>query len=110
MFTSTSLKDKEMNAKVKTAANHAQDGAQRIKKDANDTVGQLHSDLEGIVHSVGERVRDFVENAEDGIVQARETLADATDNVTTQIRRNPLPATAIALGIGVIVGALLRRR
>jgi ElaB/YqjD/DUF883 family membrane-anchored ribosome-binding protein len=113
MFTSShESKHKDANTKerAKSAANHVDDGMRRIRKDARNTMGQVHSDLEGIVQNVGERVREFVETAEEGLIQAKDSIIDATDNVTAQVRRKPLPAMAIALGIGVLVGAFLRRR
>jgi ElaB/YqjD/DUF883 family membrane-anchored ribosome-binding protein len=40
---------------------------------------------------------------------ASDEMANASDRVSAEIRINPLRSTAIALGVGVVLGALLRR-
>jgi len=99
--------DKE---RLKATINHAQEGGRRLKKDAQDTVDQLHGDLNSMAHSLGEHVRDFVENASEGLTHAKESIVGAGDTGVAQIRQNPLLATAIALGTGFLLGAFLWRR
>ena len=36
-------------------------------------------------------------------------VSDITDDVAGAIRRNPLPALAIALGVGLVIGMVIRR-
>jgi ElaB/YqjD/DUF883 family membrane-anchored ribosome-binding protein len=51
----------------------------------------------------GQKVRGFVDKTVD---QTRH----ASDRVTTEIKSNPIRSSAIALGAGFILGALLARR
>lgn len=60
-------------------------------------------DLSECASEAGRKVRAFIDTATD---QTR----DAVAGVNKQVRKNPLQATAIAAGIGFVVGALLRRR
>src|ERR1700733_6117769 len=94
---------------IRAAAHHIDAGSRRVKKNVRDTTDAVHGDLDSLAHAVGEQVRDFVENASEGLTHARETISDATETVTTKISGNPLMATTIALGVGVLVGAFLRR-
>jgi ElaB/YqjD/DUF883 family membrane-anchored ribosome-binding protein len=83
---------------------------ERTKKHMRETANGAQSDLSSMAHAVGEQVREMVESATAGMSHARDSISDATGNVAAHIRRNPLPASAIALGIGVLLGAFLRRR
>jgi ElaB/YqjD/DUF883 family membrane-anchored ribosome-binding protein len=44
-----------------------------------------------------------------GIEDAQEYAADKVEDLEAHIRRNPIQATAIAAGIGFLIGAILSR-
>ena len=44
-----------------------------------------------------------------GIEQAQERAAEKVEDLEAQIRRNPIQSTAIAAGIGFLIGAILSR-
>lgn len=54
-------------------------------------------------YQVGQKIRKVVDIANDD-------MRDVTAAVTKQVRNNPLQASAIAAGVGLLLGLLLRRR
>lgn len=60
-------------------------------------------DLCQSAEEAGRKVRKLIDNTTE---QARDVMAGASK----QVRSNPLQATAIAAGIGFLIGALLRRK
>lgn len=89
MFTPTS-KDNGMND-LKTASNAIQTGASEAK-----------GDLRIAANKAGHTVRQYFDAACDEITRDSEM-------VTTEIRRNPVQSSMIALGLGFVLGSLLRR-
>jgi ElaB/YqjD/DUF883 family membrane-anchored ribosome-binding protein len=71
-------------------------------KNFRDAADDTKQDLKTAANRAGRKVRGFIHDAGDEIVHARDT-------VTTQIRTNPVQSSVIALGVGVVLGALLRR-
>jgi len=67
-----------------------------------EVVDEATDDLRDVANKAGRKVRSLYEAA------TKELSADA-DIVATQIRKNPVQSTAIALGAGFLLGALLRR-
>jgi ElaB/YqjD/DUF883 family membrane-anchored ribosome-binding protein len=63
---------------------------------------ELHDGLHTAANQAGRKVRSIYNSASDEI-------AHASEQVTTEIRSNPVRSSAIALGIGVLLGALIRR-
>jgi len=63
----------------------------------------VREDLREVAHNAGQKVREIYDTATN---QSR----DATAMVEKQMRSNPLAASAIAAGVGFLLGALLRRR
>ncbi len=112
MFTSSSAKELNHKERAKAAMDDLEEGGRRVKKEMRDTASNVRDDLNfgSMAHAVGEQVGKFVDNASESISSAKESISEATDTATAQIRENPLVATAIAVGIGVVLGALLRRR
>jgi ElaB/YqjD/DUF883 family membrane-anchored ribosome-binding protein len=53
-------------------------------------------------NQAGQKVRSLYNNASDEVTHASE-------KVTGEIRSNPVRSTVIALGVGALIGALLRR-
>jgi len=76
-----------LSGEVKTIARHLA----TLRKDIED--------LAGSVARAGSRQAERVQDA------ASETM----DTLETAVRRNPSAAVGIALGIGLLVGAILRR-
>jgi ElaB/YqjD/DUF883 family membrane-anchored ribosome-binding protein len=60
------------------------------------------NDLHNAANQAGRKVRSMYNAASDEV-------AHASDVVTTEIRSNPIRSSAVALGVGVILGMLLRR-
>lgn len=58
--------------------------------------------LSEAAHDAGRRVRSILHTANDDI-------SHASDYVSAEIRSNPVRSGIIALGVGVLLGALLRR-
>lgn len=80
--------------------------AQNLKGAANDAAKDVANEASRSLYEVagkaGRKVRDFVHTTEDELVQARDT-------VTKQIRNKPVQSSVVALGLGLVLGALLRR-
>ena len=95
------------SAQTKEAANEtigdAKNTAYNVKRDFNNTLDNTGNEFERAARKVGKEVRGFVENASD-------QLSDVSDKVTGEIRNNPIRSSAIALGVGFIIGALLHNR
>jgi ElaB/YqjD/DUF883 family membrane-anchored ribosome-binding protein len=69
-----------------------------LKNAVNDVNVELHS----AANQAGRKVRGIYNTASDEIT-------GASDKLTGEIRSNPVRSSAIALGIGFVVGALFRR-
>ncbi len=79
-----------------------EDKGQNLRTAANDALQETKHDLTEAANRAGRKVRHVVNNASDQFVHAKDT-------VTTQIRNHPVQSSVIALGVGVLLGALLRR-
>jgi ElaB/YqjD/DUF883 family membrane-anchored ribosome-binding protein len=71
-------------------------------KNFRDVADETKQDMKSAANRAGRKVRGFIHDAGDEIVHARDT-------VTTQIRTNPVQSSMIALGVGLVLGAFLRR-
>lgn len=60
------------------------------------------TDLREAANKAGRKVRSFITSANDELVHAKEA-------VSTQIHSNPVQSSLIALGVGFILGSVLRR-
>lgn len=74
--------------------------AQSAKRDINRAAHSI--DLNEVAASAGRQVRNLIDSASD-------QLADASDKVVSEVRANPVRSSAIALGLGFVLGALFRR-
>jgi ElaB/YqjD/DUF883 family membrane-anchored ribosome-binding protein len=63
---------------------------------------EMSDNLYDAAHNAGKKVRSILHSAGDEISHAKEYVG-------TEIRSNPLRSGVIALGVGVLLGALLRR-
>lgn len=76
--------------------------ASSAKRDLRDASKDARNELAVYAEKAGREVRHLIDGASD-------QLSHAGDRVTNEIRNNPVRSSAIALGIGVVLGALLRR-
>ena len=90
MFPSSAAKDDINN--IKASANNLK----------NDVKSDVKSDLNDVANQAGRKVRSMIDSAS-------EELAQVSDTVASEIRSNPVRSSVIALGIGVVLGALVRR-
>jgi ElaB/YqjD/DUF883 family membrane-anchored ribosome-binding protein len=80
-----------VSATKENATNHIRD----VKNDVKD-------EMQDMAHRTGRKVRHLFNTASDEVSHASEV-------VTTEIRTNPVRSSMVALGVGVLIGALLRR-
>ena len=71
--------------------------------DLKNAVNEANCDLHNAANQAGRKVRGMYNTASDEITQA-------SDKVTGEIRSNPVRSSVIALGMGVLLGALLRKQ
>lgn len=69
---------------------------------ANDPAHEARKDLRDAAETAGRKVRGFLNSAGDEIVNVKDTVA-------TEIRTNPVQSALIALGVGIVIGAISRR-
>lgn len=74
------------------------DPVDTLKKSSN----EVDSELQTAANQIGRKVRSVYNTASDEISQAK-------DKVTDEIRSNPVRSSMIALGVGVLLGVLIRR-
>lgn len=74
------------------------DTSKSLKNSAN----EIKDELQDAANQAGRKVRRAFNSASDEI-------SSASDKVTTEIRTNPVRSSVIALGVGMVLGALLRR-
>jgi ElaB/YqjD/DUF883 family membrane-anchored ribosome-binding protein len=67
-----------------------------------DATSEMGESLHDAAHRAGKKVRSMINTAGDELSHAR-------DYMGTEIRSNPVRSSVIALGVGVLLGALLRR-
>lgn len=79
-----------------------EDAVTNLKTTGRDLNRDLSSDLHKVANQAGRKVRSLYNTAS-------EEITHATDTVTGEIRSNPVRSSAIALGVGVIIGMLMRR-
>ena len=81
------------------AENDLRNAAQDVEADGRDI---LHN-VSDYANEAGQKVRGFFDKTLD-------TTNKVTHNVEAEIKSNPIRSSAIALGAGFILGALLTRR
>jgi len=78
--------------------------------EAEKTIGaELTEGAEEKLGSLRDRFSDAKEKAEHCLSVAREKVVHGAKQADTAIRSHPYESLAIALGVGVLLGALLRR-
>ena len=71
-----------------------------------DDLNQLRSDLGGMTSQLYSRAREGVGGA---MEYAQDQGSEALKNIQHHIEDRPLASVGIALGVGLLIGALLRR-
>ncbi len=75
-----------------------EDNVASMKRPAREATEDLHE----AAHQAGCKVRGMVDKASG-------EFSHVSDHVTQEIHANPVRSSVIALGIGVLLGALIRR-
>jgi ElaB/YqjD/DUF883 family membrane-anchored ribosome-binding protein len=71
-------------------------------EDLNEQIEAIRADIQSLTHTVGRIANTQINRAQD---KAMETAAEAEE----AIKRNPLSAVAIAVGLGFLFGVFSRR-
>jgi ElaB/YqjD/DUF883 family membrane-anchored ribosome-binding protein len=71
---------------------------------------QAREELDTAMHNAGRQVRDFIDDAGENLMNAKESVVDVTENVVKQVKRKPLPSVLIAAGVGMLLGGIFFRR
>jgi ElaB/YqjD/DUF883 family membrane-anchored ribosome-binding protein len=90
---------------LKQAANEAKETARRGAESARE---KLHEGYDTAREKVQEGYDYAREHAQQAYDTAREKGSEAMDSLESTIRSNPLASLAVAAGVGVVVGLLLR--
>ena len=80
----------------------AKNAERKMNQEGSAVIGNINDDLNDVANRAGRKVRSYYSAASDEI-------HNDYDMVASHIRSNPVQASLIALGAGVILGALLRR-
>ncbi|MFZ4541961.1 MAG: hypothetical protein ACOYNL_09210 [Rickettsiales bacterium] len=95
-----------LSSATKDAANDtvmdAKATALNAKRDIRNATREGRHELSEYAEKAGREVRHFIDSTSD-------QLTDASDRMTNEIRLHPVRSSALALGIGVVLGALIRR-
>lgn len=87
----------------KNAVKDTKETIHHLQEKICDKALDVQEDLRETAHTAGQKMREIYDTASH---EAR----DATATMEKQIRSHPLAASAIAAGIGFLLGALFRRR
>lgn len=109
--------------KVKDAASHAGAAASNVAAAVGQKADEARSNLGSGIQSLGDSVREagprdgMLGKATAGVADALEQggrylekhdLGDMSQDVTNLIRRNPVPALCIALGVGFLLARAIK--
>lgn len=75
---------------------------QSLRSAAGEAASEAGDELRDAANRAGRRVRSAVHTASEDISHVKDTVA-------SEIRSNPMRSSMVALGVGVLLGALLRR-
>lgn len=94
------------SATTKEAANATVSDAKTVshsaRRDLSNSSEDVGNEFARVANKAGRHVRELIDSAND-------QLSEASEKVTSEIRSNPIRSSAIALGIGFLLGALFRR-
>ena len=94
-----SLAENDIRSSAREASNNARDAAYELKDRGHDIL----NDVSDYANEAGQKVRGLFDRTLD-------SSKSATSKIETEIKTNPVRSSAIALGAGFILGALLTRR
>ena len=66
--------------------------------------------IQGLESALGPQADELKEKALEYAATAREMLSEGTDNVNHYVVKEPARALGVALGLGVLLGWLIKRR
>ena len=99
--TSKSTEDANANLRSEIAA---------IRKDLQTLRHDVGGASSALLDSARSGASDVAQSAADAARAVRDRSVEATRSVENKISEQPLASVGIALGVGVLVGALLRRK
>ena len=76
------------------------------QKGIAEQISMLKTDISGLAKEVTDLTKHKVDEA---VSDVKETANEKVDDLTAAIRKQPMQATAIAVGIGFVFGLLLSR-
>jgi hypothetical protein len=93
----------------KSAANAADTATAKVGSGVETVADKLRQNAprEGVMHNAANRVADTLEKG--GRYLEEEGLSGMFDDVTGMIRRNPIPAVLVGIGVGYLIAHALRR-
>jgi hypothetical protein len=93
----------------KSATNMADNATARVGSGVESLAGKLRDSApqEGIIHNAASRVANTLERG--GHYLKEEGLTGMADDLTGVIKRNPIPAVLVGIGIGYLIAHALRR-
>ncbi|MDR3449556.1 MAG: DUF883 C-terminal domain-containing protein [Alphaproteobacteria bacterium] len=83
-------------------ARHLQDDADDAVSSVVDAVNVVKEDLGDLAQQAGRRVRHVIDEAEGSATRV-------ANGMTAAVRENPVQSSLIALGVGAVIGMLMRR-
>lgn len=86
------------------------DGTEAVRSKINDGTETVRAKISEGTEAVRSKIDEGTQAAREYADKARERGNDLFGQLQTQIEQNPVQAIAIAAGVGVLVGVLLRRR
>ena len=89
-------------ASTKDDAQTMKNTGQSMKDHAMAGAYETRADLRDSANRAGQKVRRFINTASD-------ELSGATSTVTSQVRSHPMQSSFMALGLGFVLGMMLRR-
>lgn len=93
----------------KSAVNAADSATARLGTNVESMADKLRDSAprEGMMHNAAHRVADTLEQG--GRYLEQEGLSGMADDLTNVIKRNPIPAVLVGIGVGYLIAHALRR-
>ena len=103
-----------MSSEYEHAVNALLKDVKELRADMKGVLGALHGKAKDYVEhakeSLQESVADRVERVRDAAAAVGHNCQDASKECVTKIKEHPFASVLAALGVGMILGGLLRRR
>jgi ElaB/YqjD/DUF883 family membrane-anchored ribosome-binding protein len=85
-------------------------GARRLMDSAQDAAARAGSYVQAGVGRLSDRAQDLADDAGDRLAQARHAVGAWTASARDTVKTHPVQAMAATVGVGYVIGKLLRRR